>query len=132
MSLFDELKPVPMLRYVIESGDYFSGLKILKILTEHYKFSYDNTSYNELQPIALKLAKHFEDEHQIGNAILVYNTLLDLDRFDYESLINKGRLHEIRGQYSLALQAYEQAYPLNPNDEIQFKIYNLLAKIRTK
>ena len=109
-----------------------NSLKILKLFKEKYKSYYDKTVYDELKPVALKFAKYFEDENQIGNAILVYNTLLDLDRFDYESLINKGRLYEIRGKYYLALHAYEQAYPLNPNDEIQFKISNLLAKIRTK
>jgi len=132
VTLFGELKPVTIIRYVIESDDNANGLRVLEIFTEHYKFSDDKISFDELKPVALELAKYFEDEHQIGNAILVYNTLLEFERFDYESLINKGRLHEIRGEYSLALHAYEQAYPLNPNDEIQFKMSNLLAKIRTK
>lgn len=118
--------------YVTESDDYESGLKILKLFKENYKSYYDKTVYDELKPVALKLAKYFEDKHEMGKAIIVYDTLLDFDRFDYESLINKGRLHEIRGEYSLALHAYEQANPLNPNDEIQFKISNLFAKIRTK
>ena len=132
VTLFGELKPATIIRYVTESDNNESGFRFLEIFVLHYKSSYDKTSFDELKPAALELAKHFEDKYEIGKAIIVYDILLDFERFDYESLINKGRLHEIKGEYSLALHAYEQAYPLNPNDEIQFKMSNLLAQIRTK
>ena len=76
-----------------------------------------------------ELAKYYAMDNQYEKVISVYESLLELDPKDLQTLLNLGSIWFYAKEYKKALKYFNQAMLVNPSNYLVY--YNLMQNLKT-
>lgn len=83
------------------------------------KYLLKGEEYNPLNDeLLFELAFSFERTEEVEKAIATYNKLIKLDPFTSEAWFNLGQIYYSQNNYQLALEAFEYASAIRPEDSL--------------
>jgi len=84
-----------------------------------YQFITKGIAFNPLnKDLLFELAFCQEQTGKVSEATTTYNKILKLDPYSAEAWFNMGQMHYALNEYRLAIDAYEYALVIRPNDSL--------------